>query len=67
MSIQGDTTISGTILTIFFSIISIQEIDIVAKVVAIAATCISVGLTSIHTYYKIKKLKNEKDIDKLEN
>lgn len=67
MTIQSDTTISGTILTIFFSIISVQEIDVVAKIVAIVATCISVGLTSIHTYYKIKKLKNEKDITEPEN
>lgn len=61
MSIQTDNTISGTILTIFFSFISVQQIDIMAKIVAISATIVSVGLTSVHTYYKIKNLKNEKN------
>lgn len=67
MQIQTDSTISGTILTIFFSFISVQEIDIMAKCVAIGATIVSVGFTSVHSYYKIKKLKDEKDITKSKN
>jgi hypothetical protein len=61
MQIQTDSTISGTILTIFFSFVSVQEIDIMAKIVAISATIVSVGFTSVHSYYKIKNLKNEKN------
>ena len=67
MQIQTDSTFSGTILTIFFSLISVQEIDLMAKVVAIGATLVSVGFTSVHSYYKIKKLKNEKNITEPEN
>ena len=63
MQIQSDNSISGTILTVFFSIISIQEIDIAAKIVATLATAIAGVTTAYINYNKFKKQKNEKDIN----
>lgn len=64
MQVQTDTSITGTILTIFFSLISVQDIDIAAKILAMTGTAITMGFTCVHTYYKIKRLKNEKDTTK---
>jgi len=64
MHLQTDNSISGTILTIFFSLISIQDIDLAVKIIATLCTAIAGITTSIYTYNKNKKLKNEKDTDK---
>jgi tellurite resistance protein TehA-like permease len=61
---QTDSTITATILTIIFSIISLQELDILAKLIAICATIVSLAFTSVYYYYKIKKIKHEKNIEK---
>jgi hypothetical protein len=64
MPVQTDNSISGTILTIFFSFISIQDIDLAAKIIATLCTATAGITTAIYTYNKNKKLKNEKDTNK---
>jgi len=61
MHITNDNSISGTILTIFFSLISIQDIDAISKIVATMGTAIAAGTTCYYTIKKIQKLKDEKD------
>lgn len=64
MTIPQDNSISGTILTIFFSLISIQDIDMASKIVATLCTAIAGVTTAYINYQKYKSKKNEKDTDK---
>lgn len=64
MQIPADNSISGTILTIFFSLISIQDIDIASKIVATLCTAVAGVTTAYINYQKYKSKQNAKDIDK---
>ena len=61
---QMDSTINSTFITITLSIIGLQDIDTMAKIIFMGASTISCATTCIIGYYKIKNLKNEKDIKK---
>ena len=64
MEISTSNEISGFILTIFFSLISIQDIDAISKIIATGGTAISAISTAVYFFYKTKKLKNEQDSKK---
>lgn len=63
MQIQTDNSVSGTILTIFFSLISIQDIDMSIKIVATLASAVAGFSTAYINYKKYKSKQNEKNTD----
>ena len=64
MQITTDNSITGTILTIFFSLISVQDIDAISKIIATGGTAISAISTAVYFFYKTKKLKDEQNSKK---
>ena len=64
MELTTGNEISGFILTIFFSLISIQDIDAISKIIATGGTAISAISTAVYFIYKTKKLKDEQDSKK---
>ena len=64
MELTTGNEISGFILTIFFSLISIQDIDAISKIIATGRTAISAISTAVYFIYKTKKLKDEQDSKK---
>lgn len=62
MNLQLHNSFGGTILTIMLGAIGIQEVDMISKAVFTLATITTCSITTIYTYHKIQKLKNnEKD------
>lgn len=59
-SMQIDNSIQGTILTIIISVVGLTEIDIISKVVFMAASSITCVVTTMYTYKKMKNIDNEK-------
>ena len=57
---QIDNSVQGSILTIIISIIGLNEIDIISKIVFMSASSITCVITTMYTYKKMKNIKNEK-------
>jgi hypothetical protein len=55
----NDNSVKGTIITVIFGGYTLLDIDFISKAVFIMATITTSVFTSIYTYHKIKKLKNE--------
>jgi hypothetical protein len=56
-----DNSVFGTITTVLISVIGLNEIDLISKIVFMGASSITCLFTCIYTYKKIKNLKKWKD------
>ena len=52
-----DNSIFGTVATILISIIGLNEIDLISKIVFMGASTLTCLFTCVYTYKKIKNLK----------
>lgn len=57
ISMNLDNSIFGTITTVLISVIGLNEIDLISKIVFMGASSITCLFTCIYTYKKIKNLK----------
>jgi len=52
-----DNSIFGTITTVLISVIGLNEIDLISKIVFMGASTLTCLFTCVYTYKKIKNLK----------
>lgn len=60
----NNNSIIGTIATIILGAYGVLDVDIISKIVFMTASVTTCTFTSIYTYHKIKKLKNESNSEK---
>jgi hypothetical protein len=61
ISMNLDNSIFGTITTVLISVIGLNEIDLISKIVFMGASTLTCLFTCVYTYKKIKNLKKWKD------
>ena len=52
-----DNSIFGTVATVLISVIGLNEIDLISKIVFMGASTLTCLFTCVYTYKKIKNLK----------
>jgi hypothetical protein len=52
-----DNSVFGTITTVLISVIGLNEIDLISKIVFMGASTLTCLFTCVYTYKKIKNLK----------
>jgi hypothetical protein len=52
-----DNSVFGTIATVLISVIGLNEIDLISKIVFMGASTLTCLFTCVYTYKKIKNLK----------
>jgi len=52
-----DHSVFGTITTVLISVIGLNEIDLISKIVFMGASTLTCLFTCVYTYKKIKNLK----------
>ncbi len=61
ISMNLDNSVFGTITTVLISVIGLNEIDLISKIVFMGASTLTCLFTCVYTYKKIKNLKKWKD------
>jgi len=64
MSQLNNNSVIGTLATIVLGAYGVLDVDLISKMVFIIASATTCTFTSIYTYHKIKKLKNESNSEK---
>ena len=57
ISMNFDNSVFGTITTVLISVIGLNEIDLISKIVFMGASSLTCVFTCVYTYKKIKNLK----------
>jgi len=57
ISMNYDHSVFGTITTVLISVIGLNEIDLISKIVFMGASTLTCLFTCVYTYKKIKNLK----------
>jgi hypothetical protein len=57
ISMNLDNSVFGTITTVLISVIGLNEIDLISKIVFMGASTLTCLFTCVYTYKKIKNLK----------
>jgi len=57
ISMNLDNSVFGTITTVLISVIGLNEIDLISKIVFMGASTLTCLFTCVYTYKKIKTLK----------
>ena len=57
ISMNFNNSVFGTITTVLISVIGLNEIDLISKIVFMGASTLTCLFTCVYTYKKIKNLK----------
>ena len=57
VQMNWDNSFFGTITTVLISVIGLNEIDLISKIVFMGASTLTCLFTCVYTYKKIKNLK----------